>query len=180
MCLDNRWKPEKSFTLKFAAKLLLMVEIFAVFKFLRNPPCYVVVAIALLSSPVFPGARWHDGARHAQLLFSSVSRKAKRKLAVWLAIDLKCYYDEILMSCVSRRIIYSSSLRKTVTLNLIEMKIFTPPTGKNWAWKVVFSRPPLWIYVSMSLRYRAAATRYWPIVFLSWRHFLNSHWSFLT
>ena len=68
--------------LKFAAKLLLKVEIFAVFKFLKNPPCYVVVAIALSSSPVFPGARWHDGARHAQLSFSSVSRKAKRKLAV--------------------------------------------------------------------------------------------------
>ena len=113
MCLDNRWKPGKSFTLKFAAKLLLKVEIFVVFKFLRNPPCYVIVAIALSSSPVFPGPRWHDGARHAQLLFSSVSRKAKRKLAVWLAIDLKCYYDKILISCVSHRIIYSSSLRKT-------------------------------------------------------------------
>ena len=32
----------------------------------------VVVAIALFSSPVFPGTQWHDGARHAQLLFSSV------------------------------------------------------------------------------------------------------------
>ena len=110
-------RSRKKGALKFAAKLLLKVEIFAVFNFLKNPPCYVVVAIALSSSPVFPGARWHDGARHAQLLFSSVSRKAKRKLAVWLAIDLKCYYDEILMSCVSHRIIYSSSLRKTVTWN---------------------------------------------------------------
>ena len=56
---------------------------------------------------------------------------------------------------------------------------FHPTNWKNWPWKVVFSRLPLWIYVPMSLRYRAAATRYWPIVFLSWRHFLNSHWSFL-
>ena len=60
MCLDNGWKPDKSFTLKFAAKLLLKIEIFAVFKFLKNPPSYVVVAIALLSFPVFSGARWHD------------------------------------------------------------------------------------------------------------------------
>ena len=59
------------------------------------------------------------------------------------------------------------------------MKIFTPQTGKNWPWKVVFSHPPSWIYVPMSLRYRTAATRYWPIVFLSWRHFLNSYWSFI-
>ena len=74
MCLDNGWKPGKSFSLKFAAKLLLKVEIFAVLKFLKNPPSYVVIAIALLSSPVFPGARWHDGVRHAQFLFSSVGK----------------------------------------------------------------------------------------------------------
>ena len=55
-----------------------------------------------------------------------------------------------------------------------------PQTGKKLALKsFFFSRPPSWIYVPMSLRFRAAATRYWPIVFLWWRHFLNSHWSFL-
>ena len=63
-------RSRKKGALKFAEKLLLKVEIFAVFKFFKNPSCYVVVAIALLSSPVFRGARWHDGARHAQLLFS--------------------------------------------------------------------------------------------------------------
>ena len=55
------------------------------------------------------------------------------------------------------------------------MKIFSPQSGKIKPWKVVFSRPPSWIYFPVSLRYRAAATRYWPVVFLSWRHFLNSH-----
>ena len=30
-------------------------------------------------------------------------------------VVLKCYYDEILMSCLSQRIIYISSVRKTVT-----------------------------------------------------------------
>ena len=45
---------------------------------------------------------------------------------------------------------------------------------KNWPWKVVFLHPPWWIYVSRSLWYRAAATRYWPIVFMLWYH-----WSFL-
>ena len=48
-----------------------------------------------------------------------------------LAIPLKYYYDEILMSCLSQRLIYISSLRKTVTEYLIEMKIFTPQTGKK-------------------------------------------------
>ena len=55
-------KAWKNFTVKFAAKLLLKVEIFAVFKFFKNPPSYVVTAIVLLSSPVFRGARSREGA----------------------------------------------------------------------------------------------------------------------
>ena len=34
--------------------------------------------------------------------------------SVWKNLILKCYYDEILMSYLSQRIIYTSSLRKTV------------------------------------------------------------------
>ena len=44
--LTTEGNPDKSFSLKFAAKLLLKVEICAVFKFLKNPPSYLVIAIA--------------------------------------------------------------------------------------------------------------------------------------
>ena len=50
---------------------------------------------------------------------------------------------------------------------------------KNSPEKLFFSRPPSWIYVPVSLRYRAAPTCYCLMVFLSWRHFLNSRWRFL-
>ena len=55
-----------------------------------------------------------------------------------LAIPSKYYYAEILMLCLSQRFIYIRSLRKTVTEYLIEMKIFTPQTGKKLALKSFF------------------------------------------
>jgi len=60
MFLGYGWKPLKIFTLKFAAKLLLKVEIFVVFKFLKIPPSYVVVAMVLCCRPQFSLARACD------------------------------------------------------------------------------------------------------------------------
>ena len=53
--------------------------------------------------------------------------------SVWKNPILKCYYDEILMSCLSQRITYTSSLRKTKLI--FDWKEDFHPTN----WKFVFS-----------------------------------------
>ena len=49
LCLDDRWRPCRNFTLKFATKLLLKVEMLALSKFLKIPPipwfCVVVPSL---------------------------------------------------------------------------------------------------------------------------------------